>query len=47
MREREIAFAQVGEGQRERGRDRSPSSLHAVNTEPMAGLKLTKGEIMT
>ena len=49
MRERE------GESEREResregtesGRDRIPSVLHAVSTEPNVGLKLTNREIMT
>ena len=36
------------EGQRERERERMriPSRLHAVNTEPEEGLKLTNSEIM-
>ena len=32
---------------RERGRERIPSRLHAVSTEPSMGLKLTNCEIMT
>ena len=37
----------MGEGQREREkeRERIPSRLHAVSTEPHMGLNLTKGEI--
>ena len=31
----------------ERGRERIPSRLHAVSTEPDAGLELTNREIMT
>ena len=34
-------------GQRERGRDRVPSRLHTVHTEPDAGLQLMNCEIMT
>ena len=37
----------MGERQRERGRDRIPSRLHNVSTEPNAGLELTNREIMT
>ena len=32
----------MAEGQRERGRERISSKLHAVSTEPDAGLELTK-----
>ena len=31
----------------ERGRERKPSRLHAVSTEPAAGLDLTNCEIVT
>ena len=31
----------MGEGQREKRRDRIPSRLHAVSTEPDAGLEPT------
>ena len=34
-------------GQRERERERIPSRLHAVITEPDAGLELTNHEITT
>ena len=44
-RERESAHAS-GEGA-ERGRDRIPGRLHAVGTEPNAGLELMNTEIMT
>ena len=37
---------QVGKG-REREGDREPSRLHAVGTEPKAGLELTNCDIMT
>ena len=37
---------QVGEG-RERKRERVPSSLHTVNTQPDEGLELTNQEIMS
>ena len=40
MRETEIA--QVGEGQRERRRERIPSSLHTASTEPDVGLEPMK-----
>ena len=33
--------------QRERERERIPSRLHTVSTEPNAGLELTNREIMT
>ena len=33
--------------ERERERERMPSRLHAVSTEPSAGLELTNCEIMT
>ena len=39
--------APVGEGQRERKRERLPSRLCAVSVEPDAGLDLTSHEIMT
>ena len=45
--ERESACAQVGEGWRERDRERIPSRLHTVSAEPDRGLWLTKQEIMT
>ena len=40
---------QAGKGQGERGgeRERIPSRLHTVSTEPHAGLDLTNREIMT
>ena len=44
---RETETAQVGEGQRERGKERLPSRLHAASTEPNAGLELMNCEIMT
>ena len=37
----------MGKGQRERVRERIPSRLHAVSTEPNAGLHPTNREIMT
>ena len=38
----------MGEGQREREREESnPSKLHAVSTEPEAGLHLTNHKIVT
>ena len=37
----------AGEGQREREIERIPSRLHAVSTEPNAGLKPMNHEIMT
>ena len=43
----EIETVQAGEGQRERGRERIPSGLHAVSTELEVGLKLMNREIMT
>ena len=43
MRKRE---SKQGMG-RERGRERIPSRLHAVSTEPDAGLKFMNHEIMT
>ena len=49
-REREGEHMQAGEGQRERereGRERIPSRLLTVSTEPKVGLELTKREIMT
>ena len=42
-REKETA----GEAQRQRGRERIPSRLCSVNTEPNMGLELTKSEILT
>ena len=39
--------ARAGEGQRERGREKIPSRLYAVSTEPKAGLDLRNCEIMT
>ena len=38
---------QVGEGQRERGKERMPSRLHTVSAEPDVGLELANHEIMT
>ena len=38
---------QAGEGKRERERERIPSRLLIVSTEPDAGLHLTNYEIMT
>ena len=38
---------QVGEGQRERGRQRILSRLHAVSAKPNMGLKFKNCEIMT
>ena len=37
----------MGEGQRERERERIPNRLCAVSTESNAGLDLTNREIMT
>ena len=37
----------MGEGQRERERERIPSRLCSVSAEPDAGLELTNREIMT
>ena len=45
MRERERASERVGEGHRER--ERIPSRLGAVSTEPDVGLEATNSEIMT
>ena len=42
-RERESKW---GRG-REKGRERIPSRLHTVSTEPNVGLQLTNSEIMT
>ena len=36
----------AGEGQRERGRERIPSRLHAVSAEPNVGLEPMNREIM-
>ena len=53
LRERELVHVQAGEGQgerkrgRERERERILSRLHAVSTEPEAGLHLTNDVIMT
>ena len=44
--ERKIEHQQAGGGA-ERGRQRIPSRLHAVSTEPSVGLELTNLEIMT
>ena len=54
---RERGWARVGEGQRQRERERErerdtergriPRGLHAVSTEPDAGLQLTNCEIVT
>ena len=38
---------QVGEGQKEGERERIPSSLHTVSTEPNVRLEPTNREIMT
>ena len=51
MRERAREPACMGEGQRERGREREgeriPSRLHSSSTEPNVGLEPTNCEIMT
>ena len=39
--------ARVGEGQKERERERIPSRLYAVSAKPNVGLELTNREIMT
>ena len=44
---RDIGSSRAGEGQRERGRQRIPSRLHAVSTEPDMGLGLTNCEMVT
>ena len=44
---RERACAQAEEGQRERERDRIPTRLLIVSTEPDAGLDLRNREIIT
>ena len=44
---RETETVGVGEGQRERGRERIPSRLHTTSTEPDVGFELTNREIMT
>ena len=36
-----------GRDREKRGKERIPSRLHAVSTEPDAGLDLTNSEIMT
>ena len=41
------AHMHVCKGGAERGRERIPSRLRAVSTEPSVGLKLTNHEIMT
>ena len=46
MREREKERAQAGEGEG-CGRERIPSRIRTVSTEPDAGLKLTNCEIKT
>ena len=45
FQERERERVQAGRG-RERGRERIPSRLRAVSTEPDVGLELTKREIV-
>ena len=45
--EKERLHARAGEGQRERGRERIPSSLCAVSTESDMGLYPMNPEIMT
>ena len=45
-RKRESVHVRAGEGQKER-KQRIPSGLRAVSTEPDEGLKLTNCEIMT
>ena len=40
-------LVRVGEGQRERDRERIPSRLCAVSMEPDVGLELTNPKIMT
>ena len=42
-----MLFRSVGEGQRERERERIPSRLRTVSAEPDAGLELTNREIVT
>ena len=42
-----MACESQGEAERERGRERIPSKLHAVSTEPDMGLNLTNREITT
>ena len=44
---REMQRASRGEAERERARDRIPSSFHAVSTEPDVGLELPNREITT
>ena len=46
MRERERAISREG-SEREGERERIPSRLHAVNTEPYAGFVITNREIVT
>ena len=47
QRERTHCERERGEGQRERGRERIPSGVHAVSSEPSAELDLTDREVMT
>ena len=42
-----LQTVQAREGQAARGRERIPSRLRTVSTEPNAGLKLGNDEIMT
>ena len=44
---RETERVSRGGAERERGRKRIPSRLHAVSTETDAGLRLTHHEVMT
>ena len=46
-REREKGSESLSRREAERGRERIPSRLHAVSTEPHAGFDLTNPEIMT
>ena len=46
-RERVSTRTPAGKGQREMERERTPSRVYAVSTEPSAGLELTNHEIMT
>ena len=47
LRERERERERAGEGPGESKRERIPSRVLAVSTEPDAGFELTNGEIMT
>ena len=47
MREREQVRAYVGEGQRERRREKVPRRLCAVSPDPDVGLNPTNCDIMT